>query len=441
MNNQRCLANPFLPLDEYIADGEPRVFGDRVYLYGSHDLYGGEYCSHELRVYSAPLTDLSKWTDHGVSFSTYKDKSDVPWSNEVLYAPDVIEKDGIYYLYFCLADGSEGVATSLSPAGPFSNAKRMYYPKSIKDGAPLSNIDPAAFVDDDGSVYYYWGQFNLQAAKLKDNMFEIEEDTYNPSLINESNEYFHEGSSMRKIGDTYYLIYCSTVTGRANNLDYATAKSPLGPFERQGTIINNYDADPQSWNNHGSIQLINDQWYIFYHKSSNNSVASRRACVEPINIDSKGRIAQVEMTSNGFGNVLNAYSKIEAAYACQVYGGCYAKEYSAIQHGITRITNNCFVSYKYLDFGSYTSDNTLQFRIKVGNTAKGKIEIRIDDAQGEVIGIIDMDSAEKKNSWFLLSTAVKNVTGKHSLYLSFADGLYNTNICDIEYFQFFRINS
>ncbi len=30
--------NPFFPLNEYIPDGEPHVFGDRVYLYGSHDM-------------------------------------------------------------------------------------------------------------------------------------------------------------------------------------------------------------------------------------------------------------------------------------------------------------------------------------------------------------------------------------------------------------------
>lgn len=29
--------NPILPLTEYIPDGEPHVFGSRVYLYGSHD--------------------------------------------------------------------------------------------------------------------------------------------------------------------------------------------------------------------------------------------------------------------------------------------------------------------------------------------------------------------------------------------------------------------
>ena len=33
--------NPYLPLNEYIPDGEPHVFGDRVYVYGSHDKENG----------------------------------------------------------------------------------------------------------------------------------------------------------------------------------------------------------------------------------------------------------------------------------------------------------------------------------------------------------------------------------------------------------------
>ena len=37
--------NPYLPSWEYVPDGEPHVFGDRVYLYGSHDMYSGwGYC-------------------------------------------------------------------------------------------------------------------------------------------------------------------------------------------------------------------------------------------------------------------------------------------------------------------------------------------------------------------------------------------------------------
>ena len=37
--------NPYLPLDEYVPDAEPHIFGDRVYIYGSHDRFNGhDFC-------------------------------------------------------------------------------------------------------------------------------------------------------------------------------------------------------------------------------------------------------------------------------------------------------------------------------------------------------------------------------------------------------------
>ena len=36
---KRQAFNPYLPSWEYIPDGEPHVFGDRVYVYGSHDKF------------------------------------------------------------------------------------------------------------------------------------------------------------------------------------------------------------------------------------------------------------------------------------------------------------------------------------------------------------------------------------------------------------------
>jgi len=52
--NQAC--NPFLPSYEYIPDGEPRVFGDRVYIYGSHDKFNGtEYCMNNYVCWSASV--------------------------------------------------------------------------------------------------------------------------------------------------------------------------------------------------------------------------------------------------------------------------------------------------------------------------------------------------------------------------------------------------
>ncbi len=34
--------NPYLPLYEYVPDGEPHVFGDRLYIFGSHDAFNGK---------------------------------------------------------------------------------------------------------------------------------------------------------------------------------------------------------------------------------------------------------------------------------------------------------------------------------------------------------------------------------------------------------------
>lgn len=39
--SKRQAVNPYLPLYEYIPDGEPHAFGDRLYLYGSHDRFDG----------------------------------------------------------------------------------------------------------------------------------------------------------------------------------------------------------------------------------------------------------------------------------------------------------------------------------------------------------------------------------------------------------------
>ena len=97
------MPNPYLPLWEYIPDGEPRVFGNRVYVYGSHDRVGhDQFCDYVLKCWSAPVDDLNHWTDHGVIFrtrDTFDHPADTDWTKEhnELYAPDVVEKDGKTY--------------------------------------------------------------------------------------------------------------------------------------------------------------------------------------------------------------------------------------------------------------------------------------------------------------------------------------------------------
>ena len=68
-----------------------------------------------------------------------------PGNEKPLYAPDVVEKDGTYYLFFCLSDGYEGVAVSDRPEGPFTDPVQLCYPPDVNGGKPLCHIDPAVF--------------------------------------------------------------------------------------------------------------------------------------------------------------------------------------------------------------------------------------------------------------------------------------------------------
>lgn len=117
------MPNPYLPLWEYIPDGEPRVFGNRVYVYGSHDRVGhDQFCDYVLKCWSAPVDDLNHWTDHGVIFrtrDTFDHPADTDWTKEhnELYAPDVVEKDGKYYLFAYIIGAKGCVAVSDRPEG------------------------------------------------------------------------------------------------------------------------------------------------------------------------------------------------------------------------------------------------------------------------------------------------------------------------------------
>lgn len=156
-----------------------------------------------------------------------------------------------------------------------------------------------------------------------ENMIEVLQNTFIDDILPTEEPFsFFEACSPRKIGDTYYLIYSPRVGSR---IDYATSESPTGPFKYRGTIIDNAIEYPGG-NNHGSICKIKDQWYIFYHRMTNNTVFSRRGCVERIEILADGTITLVEMTSQGFEQSLLHYHCIPADLACVLTEGCYITE-------------------------------------------------------------------------------------------------------------------
>lgn len=402
--------NPITPPGMYIADPEAHVWEDgKLYIYGSRDESDDYWCSYKHHVLST--SDLKSFHVVENSLVSKGENDQVPFSDDLLFAPDCAYKDGTYYLYFCSPTKpfNEGVATSQSPYGPFVNGKHI-------EGA--LQIDPAVLVDDDGQAYFYWGQGKPKVAKLKENMSEIDMDTYTEPLDEAGNKAFHEGSSIRKIGDLYYLVFADeSREGRPTCLGYAIGDNPMGPFTYQGIIIDNMGCDPAVWNNHGSIEKFNGQWYVFYHRSTNNSRKFRKACIEPITINRDGTIDEVEMTSQGAADPIDAKTIIEAEWACGLTGHVRVTELPSldlISEGLSEIRNHDTAVFKYIHFDEGVSN----CEIKTHGLCNGVVEIRVDQPHGKKIGefLLQQDT---KNAFDLSQCKIQPISGKHALYLVF----------------------
>ena len=397
MKEYKNMRNPVLPLEYHVPDSEAHVMPDgKLYIYGSFDGREDVFCSEKYHVVSTP--DLEHWTIHDVSLNG----NDVPWFNNpkapkypgidwshptpfilkmlsghaedkeafenadpnapkpaLLFAPDCIYKDGKYYLYFCMSDDSEGVSVSDRPEGPFEIVKQL----------PCGGIDPAIFIDDDGQAYYYWGQLFSHGVKLNDDMISFDANGVVNDLVTEEEHCFHEGSSMRKIGDTYYYMYADMERGKPTSLGYSTGKSPLGPFTYQGIIIDNDGCDPESWNNHGSMECFHGQWYVFYHRSSRHSQQHRRLCIEPITINADGTIGEVKMTSQGVGAPFAPGEGIMGYQACGLRGSVYIDVNDTYGEALTHICAGDEAIFRYVK-----SDRAWTL-IDIKGAGNGKIDV------------------------------------------------------------------
>ena len=418
--------NPIVPPGIYFADPAAHVWKDgKIYVYGSRDESPEYYCSYTHDVlFSA---DLIHWEIAENVFASRGSEDKVAYSDHLLYAPDCMYKNGQYYLYYCLAnqDNTEGVAASNSPLGPFASGKAINPEK-------VNQIDPCVFIDDDGQAYYLWGQFTAKMAKLKSNMQEIDESTIRDSILTESEHFFHEGGFLAKRNGIYYFIYAHI--GRANRptcIGYATSSSPMGPYTYRGVIIDNDHCDPAVWNNHGSIVEMNDQWYVFYHRSTHGSVTMRKACIEPIYFNADGTINEVEMTTQGAGKPISAIDRMEAERACLLFGNVRIRAFDKDKEELALMMNDDKSAYKYIDFGGGV-DSVL---IRVAPGIEGaRIEFAIDHSWGESIAAIDIPVKKGEMDWIELTSEIKGVTGVHALWLKFYGN--NMNGMRVDWFQF-----
>ena len=519
--------NPILPLDEYTPDGESHVFGDRIYLFGSHDTEGGKrYCAQQNYVgWSAPLDNPTDWRYEGVIYDASQDPDYMEGEHNDLYAPDVVQgNDGRYYLYYNLVcsgssasgndstrvavcdtptgkyefhgivrnpDGSVhkeylmgdpavindngtirlycGWSLSMVAAGAHAQGKgqededRQEYQKMRRQreaeehGAGAQSAGTATQLPEPGSEAMKYAMMpvykmpfhrdeeeveNLKYPLMGANTMELADDMLTvvgevkrivPGQFDTPKDSifyghaFYEASSIRKINGKYYFIYSSE---NSNELCYATSDYPDRDFVYGGTIISNGDVGYQgrkgedrtnmTANDHGSLECINGQWYIFHHRQTHKSTFSRQACAERVMILPDGSIAQAECTSMGLREgLLTPEGVFPAPISCVLTNGhmphctntMLEEEIPCIthdgeEHFITDITEGTVIGYKYFDF-----DGTYTLTVTYRSSGQGMLEI----SDGErALGQIACASAK---DWSKASTSI-SCQGKTALFFT-----------------------
>ena len=453
--------NPYLPSWEYIPDGEPYVFNDRVYVYGSHDSFNGHvFCLNDYVCWSAPVKDLGDWRYEGVIYRKTDDPLN-PDGRMCLYAPDVtVGPDGRYYLYYVLDKVSiVSVAVSDKPAGPFEFYGYVHYPDGTRLGEGEGDepqFDPGVLTEGE-RTYLYTGfcapgdtsRHGSMATVLGQDMVTIIEA---PAFVAPSQPYskgtsfedhsFFEAPSIRKKGDTYYFVYSSSVM---HELCYATSTHPTKGFTCRGVVISNCDLHIDSYkparkpmyyggNNHGSIVGIDDKWYIFYHRQTNGTHFSRQGCIESIQFDDEGKIRQAEMTSCGpNGGPLKGIGEYPAHIACNLFcheesiysglGGYMDNRFPKItQDGrdgdeepgyIANMMEGAVAGFKYFDCAGIK-----KVKIKVRGYCNGVFEVRTS-WDGKKLGDIPVDFT---NVWTEYSADITIPDGVQALYFSYVGG-------------------
>ncbi len=285
-------ANPFIT-SIYTADPSAHVWADgRLYVYPSRDMDPPRGCDLMDRYHVFSTDDMVNWRDEGEILRA----SQVSWGRPeggFMWAPDCAYRNGTYYFYFPHPSGSDwnktwkvGVATSAKPTSDFKAGG------FIEGVGGFSMIDPCVFVDADGQAYFYFGGGGKwQAAKLKENMVELDGALQDMKGL----EDFHEATWVFKRNDLYYLTYADNHPG-ANRLRYATSTSPLGPWTSKGIYLEPTGCDTS----HGSVVEFKGQWYQFYHNQALSGRGNLRSiCVDKLNFNADGTIQPVKQTKAG----------------------------------------------------------------------------------------------------------------------------------------------
>jgi len=419
---------------KYTADPSPLVVGDTLFLYTSHDASPedipdvNEKSSAGFFMYDWLLwstTDMVNWTEHGAVASL----KDFAWRSRENggWAIQTVERNGKYYLYAPLHGHGIGVLVADSPYGPFKDPLGK---PLVWDQSNWYDIDPSVYTDDDGQAYMYWGNPHTFWAKLGEDMTSVTSSvTKLPHIPN-----YQEGPWFYKRNGKYYLGFASTCCPEA--LGYAMSDSPTGPWEWKGYIMKPTQRDR---GNHPGICDFKGHSYVF---GQNYDLMHLETFVH----HERRSVSAQEITYNGDGTIqeipywldqqpmkqlhwLNPYQRVEAETMAWGFGLKSAKmgiENTGVVADmptstgkknmyIFDINDGEYIKLRGVDFGK----GAKQFNITAAATGGCTICLRLDSADGPVVGTVTIGKTGGVEKYRSFGGKVKNAAGVHDLYICF----------------------
>lgn len=285
--------NPFIP--GYFADPTVKKFGDTYYVYATTDGSGAGFGPSQVWC----SKDFENWTIMPMNWP------DSHW----IWAPDVMQHtDGTYRMFYCQpCNIYEGVAET--PRGPWKNvlgeSEAVLVPDRFVKNA--ITLDGQTFVDDDGSVYLYWGTwgiykgFGCGAGKMTPDMKGFTETRLIPNT--EVKDFFEAPFVMKKDGVYFFMYSSESCHDSTYHVQYATStEGPLGPYTYKGTILKTSKDGTVHGPGHHSILKEGNDYYIVYHRHDNphsNRGFHRQLCIDKLEFNSDGTITPIEGSHSG----------------------------------------------------------------------------------------------------------------------------------------------
>ena len=290
--------NPIIT-HHFTADPAALVEGDTLWLFAGHDFAGGQrgYKMKNWLVFST--TDMKNWTEYPVSMKI----TDFAWAKSGdAFAAHPVKRNGKYYWYVSTNWSGIGVATSDRPEGPYIDAlgKPLLTNKDcFASTHSWACIDPAVYIDNDGTAWIFWGNRECYYARLKENMIEIDGEIKRMEFPGLS---FTEAPWIHQYQGKYYLSYA---TEFPEKIAYAMADKIDGTYEYKG-ILNEIAGNSNT--NHQAIVEFKGKWYFIYHNGGINtdgSSYSRSICIDQLQYQHDGAIKRILMTTEGVAPLSN----------------------------------------------------------------------------------------------------------------------------------------